>query len=85
MSGKGKGLRLPAGMDHRCLDHRARKAFGDDCLVEVCTQCGRTRYESDGVRPMAWFVDPSNPSGHRYAYPDPRNEGPSVWKFAPVG
>lgn len=59
---------------HKHMDHRERVAAeGDDCLHERCARCGAVRLESDSDRPMLWFVDPSNPTGFRYAYPDPKN------------
>lgn len=72
-----------AAMDHDCMDYRERvNREGDDVLVEVCSRCGRLRHETDGVRPMAWFVDPRNPTGHRYAYSPPGNDPdkPTIWR-----
>lgn len=72
---------------HDCMDFRHRVLLneGDDVVVERCRQCGRIRYETDGVRPMAWYVDPSNPVGWKYAYHphhnDPAKETP--WKHPP--
>lgn len=70
--------------EHDCFDYRQHRILfeGDDVLHEVCTRCGNVRYESDGERPMAWFVDRTNPSGHRYAYANPHNTpgAPEVWK-----
>ena len=79
---------------HRCVDHRERVvlAEGDDVFVERCTVCGLIRYESDGKRPMAWFLTfgPTAQAimNHReawpwkYAYDDPRNDpdAPEVWR-----
>lgn len=61
---------------------------GDDCLVEMCTLCGKLRFENETDRPMAWFTDPTNPSGYRYAY-SPHGNGdnpdtPSPWKYPKI-
>lgn len=59
-------------VDHDCMDFRARglAGEGDDVLT-------------DGVRPMAWYLDPSNPTGHKYAYDKPHNDPdkPTVWRY----
>lgn len=71
-------------LDHNCMDHRQRGLNeGDDVITERCSFCGRTRFETDGVRPMAWFIDPTNPTGNRYAYDVPHNDPTksTVWKF----
>jgi hypothetical protein len=69
---------------HRCMEHRIRGplAEGDDVIVEQCSVCGKVRMECKGHRPMAWYLDRSNPTGYRYAYDDPQNwfDGPNVWK-----
>lgn len=78
-------LRSGQQADHNCMDYRERGLTeGDDVITERCTFCGRTRFETDGMRPMAWFIDPTNPTGNRYAYSDSKNEPtkPTIWKFA---
>jgi hypothetical protein len=74
-------------MDHDCMDYRVRglREDGDDVLTEWCQRCGRVRYETDGVRPFAWFVGPvtdENPRGHYYAWRPHRNDprAPEVWR-----
>jgi hypothetical protein len=67
------------------MDYREQRALqeGDDAVVERCRRCGRIRYETDGIRPMAWYVDPSNPVGWRYVHQPSRND-PNLetpWKF----
>lgn len=78
-------MRAPLSKTHSCFAHRERRPLneGDDCIVERCWTCGRVRHEQDGVRPMAWFLDASNPTGFRYAYDDPHNKQTnafSIWK-----
>ncbi len=60
---------------HRCMDYRERFVpEGSDLIYERCARCDAIRLECDSDRPMAWFHDPSNPTGNRYAYDDPKNE-----------
>ena len=80
---------------HNCMDYRERVVLneGDDVLHERCARCGRVRFETDGVRPMAWFNVPRQGDEakgqypgwvpHTYAYPDPHNDPdvPSPWKL----
>jgi len=74
-------------MEHDCMDYRQRSIMneGDDVLFERCTLCGKYRYEKLTDRPMAWFVDHTNPCGYRYMY-DPHGNGddldaPSPWRY----
>ncbi len=74
--------------DHDCMDSRQRIVLneGDDVFVEQCGVCGKIRYESNGVRPMAWFATPNGSWPWEYAYADPHNdpEASEIWRLAPA-
>ena len=74
--------------DHDCCNHKRRALYceGDDVFVHVCNICGKVRYEPDGVRPMAWYLDKTRATGVRYAWePIAFPDAPEVWKYPDLG
>lgn len=69
-------------VEHQCVEHRQRAVWaeGDDFYTERCTLCGKTRYEGDGIRVMAWIATPGSAWPWKYAYPDP--VAGDVWRAA---
>lgn len=92
---RGYGLEISLGNtspqtagDHDCNNYRERRIYaeGDDVFVHACRVCHMVLHEPDGVRPMAWFLDPTRPCGCRYAWePIADPDRPCVWKHPDLG